>query len=76
MADERSQRSNFYRSFMIRLIKLFILCYKLIEVEHFPSSEEWMTAAINQVGQLILTPATLCLLCSLIRNTSPPHRDS
>ena len=35
-----------------------------------------MSAAINQVDQLILTPTTLCVLCSLIRKTSPPKRDS
>ena len=76
MAEERSQRSNSSRLFIIRSFKSFTLCYKLIEVEHFPSSEDWMSAAINQVGQLIRTPATNCLLCSLIRNTSLANRDS
>ena len=43
---------------MIRLSNSFILCYKFIEVEHFPS-EDWMSAAINQMDQLIFTPTIL-----------------
>ena len=35
-----------------------------------------MSAAFNQVDQLILTPTTLCMLSSLIRNTSFPNRES
>ena len=39
MMKARSQGVNSYDSFIIRLLNSFILCYKIIEVEHFRSSE-------------------------------------
>ena len=61
MVKERSQRRSSYHSFIIRLLKSFILYNKIIEAEHFPSSEDCMSAAINQVDQLTLTPSTFYL---------------
>ena len=62
---ERSQRSNSYRSFIIRLLNSFILCYKIIEVERFPSTEDWMSAAlIKRLSYLLHLAHFVCYVHS------------